>query len=52
MNLEQRAQAILKLSRFTGVNVTSDFIRNTSEHYPQAGIPRIHNLKEGIYKPA
>lgn len=23
---------------------------NTSEHYPQAGIPRIHNLIEGIYK--
>ena len=52
MDLEQRAQAILKLSRFTGVNVTSDFIRNTLEHYPQAGIPRIHNLIEGIYKPA
>ena len=26
--------------------------RNTSAHYQQVGIPRIHNLIEGIYKPA
>jgi hypothetical protein len=52
MNLEQRAQAFLMLSKFTGVNVTSDFLRNTYKHYPQAGIPRIHNLAEGIFKPA
>lgn len=52
MNLEQRAQAILKLSRITGVDVTSHFIRQTSSYFPQAEIPRIHNLAEGIYKPA
>ena len=52
MNLEQRAKAFLKLACYTGVEVTSQFLRRTSEHFPQAEIPRIHNLAEGIYKPA
>ncbi len=52
MNAVERARAILELSKFTGVEVTADFLKNTSEHFPQAGIPRIHNLIEGIYKPA
>ena len=52
MNLEERAQAFLKLSRFTGVDVTSQFLRQTEEHFPQADIPRLHNLAEGIFKPA
>ena len=52
MNPEQRTKAILELARFTGVEVTSDFLTKTAEHFPQAGIPRIHNLIEGIYKPA
>ncbi len=52
MNADQRTKAILELARFTGVEVTADFLKNTSEHFPQAGIPRIHNLIEGIYKPA
>jgi len=52
MNLEERALAFLALSRFTGVDVTSRFLRQTEEHFPQAGIPRLHNLAEGIFKPA
>jgi hypothetical protein len=52
MRIEDRIQAFIALSKFTGVNVTSQFLRNTSEHFPQAGIPRVHNLAEGIYKPA
>ena len=52
MNFEERAGAFLTLSKFIGVNVTSDFLKNTWKHYPQAGIPRIHNLLEGIFKPA
>ena len=52
MNVEQRTKAILELARFTGVEVSADFVKNTAEHFPQAGIPRIHNLIEGIYKPA
>jgi len=52
MNLEKRAQAFIKLSRFTGVEVTSHFLRQTEEHFPQAEIPCLHNLIEGIYKPA
>ena len=52
MNLEERARAFLNLSRFTGVDVTSRFLRQTEEHFPQAGIPRIHNLAEGIFKPS
>jgi predicted restriction endonuclease len=52
MRIEDRIQAIMALSRFTGVNVTSQFLRNTGEHFSQAGISRVHNLVEGIYKPA
>lgn len=52
MNLEERARAFLKLSLFTGVDVTSQFLRQTEEHFLQAGIPRLHNLAEGIFKPA
>jgi hypothetical protein len=52
MNLGKRAQAFLALSRYTGVEVTSQFLKKTSEHFPQAGIPLIHNIVEGIYKPA
>jgi len=52
MDSEKRIRAILELSRFTGNDLTSQFIRNTKEHFPKAGIPRIHNLIEGIYKPA
>lgn len=52
MNLDARAQAILKISKFTGLDLTSHFLRDTSTHFPQADILRIHNLAEGIYKPA
>ena len=52
MRTEDRVHAFLALSKFTGVDVTSRFLRETDEHYPQAGIPRVHNLIEGIYKPA
>lgn len=52
MDIGKRTKAILELAKFTGVEVTADFLKNTAEHFPQAGIPRIHNLIEGIYKPA
>ena len=32
--------------------MTADFIKNTASHLPHLGIPRIHSLFEGIYKPA
>jgi len=52
MKTEDRIQAFIALSGLIGVNVTARLIRNTVEHYPQAGIPRIHHLIEGIYKQA
>ena len=52
MRNEERIQAFLALSKFTGADVTSQFLRKTSEHLPQAGIPRVHSLAEGIYKTA
>jgi 5-methylcytosine-specific restriction endonuclease McrA len=51
MDVEKRFRAIMQLSQFTGVDLSSEFIRNTEEHFPSAGIPRIHHLIEGIYKP-
>lgn len=51
MDLQQRAQAFLKLSRFTGLEVSSQFLRQTGIHFPEAGIPVLHNLAEGIFKP-
>lgn len=52
MDLGHRARAFLKLSRFTGVEVTAQFIRKTYEHFPEARIRCLHNLAEGIFKPA
>lgn len=52
MKAEERIQAFMALSKFTGVEVTSQFLRETKEHFSQAGIPRVHHLVEGIYKPA
>jgi hypothetical protein len=52
MEIEKRIQAFMTLAKFTGVEVTSQFLKKTAEHLPQAGIPMIHNLLEGIYKPA
>lgn len=52
MDTEKRVRAIIALSKYIGVDVTSEFLRKTSEHYQQAGIPITHNLAEGIYKPA
>src|SRR4030042_1747960 len=52
MDTDERAKAILELARFTGVEVSADFLKNTGEHFPQAGIPRIHSLFEGFYNPA
>jgi hypothetical protein len=52
MNIEARAHALLMLSRFTGTEVSSQFLRNTNDHFPAVGVSRIHNLAEGIFKPA
>lgn len=52
MNADERVRAVLELSRFFGREMPANFIRRTAEHFPAARIPRIHNLAEGIYKPA
>lgn len=52
MDLEQRAQAFLRLSRLTGLEVSSHFLRKTREHFSLADIEVLHNLAEGIFKPA
>jgi putative restriction endonuclease len=51
MNPEQRLRAIFILSKYTGFEVTSVFLRHTFEQCPSAGIEAIHPLIEGIYKP-
>ena len=51
MSPEQRARALLYLSRFIGTEVPAAFLQKTAEHCAPAGIPHIHSLQEGIYKP-
>ncbi len=52
MTAEQRARALIALSRYFGTDQTAAFLRDTREHCPQAGIDHIHSLVRGIYKPA
>ncbi len=51
MTGEQRARALLYLTRYIGTEVTAAFLQKTAEHLAPAGIPHIHPLQEGIYKP-
>jgi hypothetical protein len=51
MTSEERARALVYLSRFIGTEVPAAFLQKTSEHCAPAGIPYIHPLQEGIYKP-
>jgi hypothetical protein len=48
---EARARALLYLSQFIGAEVTAAFLQKTSAHCAPAGIPHVHSLQEGIYKP-
>ncbi len=52
MTLEQRTRGILYLSKYFGRELSSQFIRRTGEECPAAGIPVLHSLSEGIFKPA
>ncbi len=40
------------LAKLTGTEVSAKFLRKPLEHMPQLGISIVHNLVEGIYKPA
>lgn len=51
MTPEQRARALIYLSRFIGTEVPASFLQQTAENCAPAGIPHIHSLQEGIYKP-
>jgi predicted restriction endonuclease len=51
MTLEERLRSLFVLSKYTGFEVTSDFLRRTHLHCPNAGITAIHSLIEGIFKP-
>src|SRR5262245_39264772 len=51
MTGEERAHALMYLSRFIGTEVPAAFLQKTAEHCAPAGIPHIHSLQEGIYKP-
>jgi hypothetical protein len=48
---EQRLRAILVSSKYTGCELTADFLRHTSIHCPAARIDSIHSLVKGIFKP-
>ncbi|MBP7146516.1 MAG: HNH endonuclease [Acidobacteria bacterium] len=52
MTGEQRARALIALSRYFGTDQTAAFFRDTRAQCPQAGIDHIHSLVQGIYKPA
>ncbi len=51
MTSEQRLRAVLALSKYTGFELTAEFLRHTSVHCPAAGIDTMHSLVEGIFKP-
>lgn len=51
MTGEERARALMYLTRFIGTEVPAAFLQKTAEHCAPAGIPHIHSLQEGIYKP-
>jgi hypothetical protein len=52
MTLDERARALIYVTRYVGTDVTAAFLQKTAEHCPPAGIPHLHSLQEGIYKPA
>jgi hypothetical protein len=52
LDVKTRIHVLSTLAKFTGVDVTAQFLRKPLEHLPNLGIPVIHNLAEGIYKPA
>jgi len=51
MTPAERARAIVVLSRYVGTELTAAFIRHTAAECPAAGIPHLHSLSEGIFKP-
>lgn len=52
MTPDRRARALIVLARYVGLDLPSRFFRRTGEECPEAGIPVLHSLSEGIFKPA
>ena len=52
MTPDERARLFLLLARYIGTDVTARFLQRTGEEHPEWGVPHLHSLQEGIYKPA
>lgn len=52
MTPDERARLFLRLAKYIGREVPAGFLRRTGEEYPELGVPCLHSLSEGIFKPA
>jgi len=52
MNPDERARLFLRLARYYGIEVGSEFLRKTGAEQPELGVECLHSLSEGIFKPA
>ena len=52
MDATERARLFLKLTPYFGREVSAAFLQRTGEEKPELGVPHLHSLQEGIYKPA
>jgi len=52
MTRDERAKLFLKLSKYIGAELPASFFRQTGETRPELGVPHLHSLSEGIFKPA
>lgn len=52
MTSDERARLFLRLARYIGTEVPARFLQRTGEEHPEWGVPHLHSLQEGIYKPA
>jgi putative restriction endonuclease len=51
VTVDERARSLLFLSRYFGTDQTAAFLKDTQAQCPGAGLPMIHSLIQGIYKP-
>jgi len=49
MTPDERARLFLRLARYYGIEVGSEFLRKTGAEQPELGVECLHSLSEGIF---